>query len=627
MLPSKATQASPKPPTPNLPTSLGDLWRQDPLARAAVWLFLACNAFYWIPWVQHPLRLVTTRHVAPIVFLGLVIVSLRVSLERLENLNERRFWIDLTVAYTCWLASRLVHLLAPQTTLVSVLEDLLYACFYVAMVMALERRVHRRNEWRPTHLERALTWPGVAVFVAGAVLYFVFIPLRIDAGSYLGGLPSLHFYAGMDIFLTSTCIYLASTSPTARWRQLYVMMSVAVGTTLLSDLSELLGFLSGWQLGSRWDGLWNIPLLAMVWTARLRHVRSTPTEAGHMEVTHLEGNLSGPSGRTMVMGLAFPLFHFAGYASHVLDPRSQAQREILVFWWLLLLAAISIFQHRILQRQILSMAKDRESFEASLRNSEKDLRFMVERRHTDTRLRLSQQKFFKAFHASPDILIITSMDDRTLVEVNDRFEKVLGYRKEEVLGKTADELELWADPDERRAVAKRLKQEGHVRNQEVRFRRRDGDVGRALFSAELIRIDGSASLLSVTRDITELRQIEAQLEIETQRLAKVDASVVVTDMVHRIVYWNRAAEDLYGWLEADVLERDLIELLFGAGAEAARQGADQAAKGSPWNGHLEVRRHNGDLVAVNAWWSRLELPPTGGAHGQLMLVSRAAPTP
>lgn len=615
-------------PRTRAPQSVLTRLRYDPLAWGVVALFVACNLFYLMPFVGPELRRVVTVHVAPLIFLSWVIAALVRSLGHLESRDERRFWIDLAAAYGCWLSSRLVHLLVPESMTRAVVEDLLYALFYLAMVMALERRVHRRSEWRPTHLERALTWPGVAVFVTGIVLYFVVIPLRSDSSLYVDGLPSLHFYASLDIYLTLTCIYLARTSPSTRWRVLYGLMTVAVGTTLLSDLSELMGFFRGWELGSRYDGLWNIPLVAMALTARLRHTRLETTEPGALELTTLQGNLSGPSGRTLVMGLAFPIAHFTGYAADVLDLQTRDQRETLVFWWLLLLTCIAVIQHRVLQRQILSMSKDRENFEASLRNSEKDLRFMVERRHTDEKLRMSELKFFKAFRASPDIMVITSLENRHLVEVNDSFERVIGYRREDAVGRTDTELNVWADPEQRLDMARRLRQNGHVKDREITFRRRDGELGKALFSAEVIHIDGESSLLSVSHDVTVRRELEAQLAAATEFLEELQTPLLVTDAGHRVVYWNTQAEDLFGWPEAEALERPLSELLFPElESESAVDDAVLCVQTEGhWDGILEARHRDGSTRSVEAWWSRIT-SERSRPQSQLMLIIRPLGTP
>lgn len=588
----------------NLGPLLGIL-RQDRIARAASLFFLAALFFFALSLGEPTLRQAMSRHVLPLLFLGLTLCALLKSLAKIESPEERRFWVDLAMAYGCWLTSRLIHLLVPESTGRAVVEDLLYGLFYLGMVMALERRVHRRGEWRPTRLERALSWPGVAVFVLGILLYFVFIPLKQDLNAYLGGLPSLHYYVSLDIYLTLTAIYLARTSYSRRWKTLYSMLTLTVGSTLLSDLSEVFGLFQGWVLGGPYDGLWNVPLVAMILTARMRHVHFPSHRQSHQEKLQQEGNLSGPNGRTMVMALAFPLAHFAGYSSGVLDPLCQPQREVLIFWWLLLLGTISFIQQRILNRSFRSMMQDRTNFEESLRSSKQDLRFMIESHHSSEQIRLSELKFFKAFRASPDVMVISSAEDGRLIEVNDSFERILGYRREEAVGRTAAELGLWNDPEERQQITRALQDEQGVKDLELRFIRRDGDVGLALFSAELITIEGESCLLSVAHDITQRRRLESRLDDETSYLQNLDSAAVVTDLEHHVIFWNTAAEDLFGWSETEVPERSLLDVL-GADHEAQWSRAIETLENSGrWNGSLDTHHRDGTSMRIEAWWSQI----------------------
>lgn len=606
--------------------------RHDRLAQVAGLLFLLSHVFYNLPGIDLTTRVVATRHVVPLLFLALTLSALVTSLRRLEHREERRFWLDLTAAYSCWLASRLIHLLWPASTPRWVAEDIFYSLFYLAMVMALERRVHRREDWRPTRLERALSWPGVAVFILGILLYFVFLPLSQDRALYSTGEPSLHFYLGMDIYLTATGVYLARVGRSPRWRTLYSMMTVAFALTLLSDFCELLGIFRGWYLGSPFDGLWILPLLAMLLTARARHRFSLPQAGPAAEPVAPEGNLSGPSGRTLVMALAFPLVHFAGYGSGFLDAASQAQRQSLTFWWMLLLASIAVIQHRILNRRIRATLRDRERFEASLRSSEKDLRFMVERHHTDEQLRLSELKFFKAFRASPDIMGISALEDGRMIEVNDAFEQVMGYRREDAVGHSASELGLWADPTTAGDLAERLHEQGGVTDLEIPFKRRTGEQGRALFSAEVITIEGESCILSVGQDITEQAALEEQLSLETRFLESLEAAVIVTSLDHRIEHWNAAAEDLYGWSESEVIGRQLFEILGLADQPSLHRATAMVLGQGRWSGRWQARRRDDEMLRVEVFWSRLrdrrrhpmaplELRAEGRPQEQLILAS------
>ena len=73
----------------------------------------------------------------------------------------------------------------------------------------------------------------------------------------------------------------------------------------------------------------------------------------------------------------------------------------------------------------------------------------AERKRMEAALRESEDKFSKAFQAVPALLSISSLADGRYIEVNEGFERTLGYRRDEVIGRTAPELGIWEDPHDR----------------------------------------------------------------------------------------------------------------------------------------------------------------------------------
>ena len=83
-----------------------------------------------------------------------------------------------------------------------------------------------------------------------------------------------------------------------------------------------------------------------------------------------------------------------------------------------------------------------------------------ERVRAERELRESEEKFAAAFQASPDLMTITRLSDGMLLEVNEGFTRLLGYEREEVIGKTTSELAIWADPQARAAFVASLEESG-----------------------------------------------------------------------------------------------------------------------------------------------------------------------
>jgi PAS domain S-box-containing protein len=158
-------------------------------------------------------------------------------------------------------------------------------------------------------------------------------------------------------------------------------------------------------------------------------------------------------------------------------------------------------------------------------------RDITERKKAEEALSLSEAKFSKAFQASPDWITISTIDDGRYVEVNDTFERISGFRKEEVIGRTAEELGIWIDPQEREEMVKMLRKDGSVRNMEVHFRTRSGTILTMLRSSEIIEYDGRQCTISVTRDVTERRNTELMLQ-RAERIKEVGE--IAVGLAHEI---------------------------------------------------------------------------------------------
>lgn len=97
-----------------------------------------------------------------------------------------------------------------------------------------------------------------------------------------------------------------------------------------------------------------------------------------------------------------------------------------------------------------------------------------QKRKADEALRLSEDKFSKAFHISPDAISITRLSDGTYIEVNQGFTAITGYAPEEVLGKPALAVNVWSNLDEYRSFLLSMQLQGQVNNMEAVFRNRLG---------------------------------------------------------------------------------------------------------------------------------------------------------
>jgi PAS domain S-box-containing protein len=145
---------------------------------------------------------------------------------------------------------------------------------------------------------------------------------------------------------------------------------------------------------------------------------------------------------------------------------------------------------------------------------------ITERRKAELDLRNAEEKFSKTFRLSPDIIILTSLKDGLIVDVNQNATLVTGYSHEELIGQKTTKLDIWADPSERDRYIAMLGKEGRVHNFETRFIMKSGETRTGLISGEIIEIGGEKIILGVIRDITEFRRSEEKLRVSEERFSR-----------------------------------------------------------------------------------------------------------
>lgn len=149
-----------------------------------------------------------------------------------------------------------------------------------------------------------------------------------------------------------------------------------------------------------------------------------------------------------------------------------------------------------------------------------------EKRTSDDALRLSEDKFSKAFRISPDAIAITRLADGRIVEVNDGFIKLTGFSAEEAVGKNALSFNIWANLDESQRFLAAMQTVGEVSNMEGVFKHKDGGVWIGLVSARIIEVNNESCIISIIRDITERKRAELELQRAHHDLAEAyDATI------------------------------------------------------------------------------------------------------
>ncbi len=170
---------------------------------------------------------------------------------------------------------------------------------------------------------------------------------------------------------------------------------------------------------------------------------------------------------------------------------------------------------------------------------------ITDRKHAEQALRESEQKFFRAFRTSPDVISITDFETGHYLEVNDAHEKTFGFRREEVIGRSPIELGILEDPAVREKILEQLKAGSSIRDVEIQARTRDGRELTLLHSAELIELGGRLCVLRVSHDITDRKRAEAERTEALSREAQVRAEYTLQLIASQEAERTRIAGELH----------------------------------------------------------------------------------
>ncbi|MCA1990150.1 MAG: PAS domain S-box protein [Desulfarculus sp.] len=191
-------------------------------------------------------------------------------------------------------------------------------------------------------------------------------------------------------------------------------------------------------------------------------------------------------------------------------------------------------------------------------------------------LRESEERYRMAFEMSPDSININRFSDGLYLDVNQGFTQLTGFTREDVLGRTSGEIGIWADKNQFQNFLAILEQEGQVTNLEADFRKKDGSLITGLTSTRWLDLSGVPCLLSITRDISELRKASQELARSQERhrrlLESLPYGLVWAEVPSgRVLMANDHAWRMFGFEAGEVSELSFWDLLDPAEHALARE--------------------------------------------------------
>jgi PAS domain S-box-containing protein len=207
----------------------------------------------------------------------------------------------------------------------------------------------------------------------------------------------------------------------------------------------------------------------------------------------------------------------------------------------------------------------------------------------------AKEQFELIFNTGPDAALITRLDDGLIVDINHGFTAMTGYTHDETVGRSVLAVDIWEKPEDRRRIVDLLREKGTHENFEAVFLRKDMTRIIGLMSAKVISLQGGPHILSVTRDITDRKRMEAALAAEKERLVvtlrSIGDGVIACDLGQKVVLLNKAAEEMTGWSAGEALGRPLTEVFHIVSAVTRERCENPAEKAILTGGVVGLANH------------------------------------
>jgi PAS domain S-box-containing protein len=190
---------------------------------------------------------------------------------------------------------------------------------------------------------------------------------------------------------------------------------------------------------------------------------------------------------------------------------------------------------------------------------------ITEQKRSLQAIKESEEKFATAFQSSPNPVFITSLKNGKFIEINDSFSRITGYTKEEITGRTARNIKLWADARDSERITPVLRKHGRVTDEEITFRTKTGEIRHGIYSAEIIKLSGDDCVLTTINDITEHKMMEKKLRESEEKYRAIfeqasDSIVLINAETEALVDFNDRAHQNLGYTREELAKLKVTDI-------------------------------------------------------------------
>jgi hypothetical protein len=222
-------------------------------------------------------------------------------------------------------------------------------------------------------------------------------------------------------------------------------------------------------------------------------------------------------------------------------------------------------------------------------------------------LRESEQRYRALFEGANDAILI--MNGEKFIQCNEMTLAMFGCDdRAEIVGHSPWEFSPPLQPDERTSKEKALEILETVRNGTPRrfswtHRKKDGSLFDADVSLSSVTSGGEMYLQALVRDVSERNRAEERIEEQARLLDVARDAIIVRDMNDRLLYFNRAAQELYGWTFEEARSIPVHELVTESSREKFLREKEAFLETGEWDGELRQRTKDGRELYIQTHWT------------------------
>ena len=408
--------------------------------------------------------------------------------------SARAFWMALSASGLTWAAGQALwtwfsRALGPPRTLE--FSDVLFLMSAAPVVIATRIRPDRD---RSNPIGKVIDGTLVLVLALHGYVYWgLAFLLTGDVEGYRRVCLQMMDVRSVVVGLSLLALLRGSRPP---WRRTYLHLAGALVLFHAGDAVSLRAELLDRYHPGLFDLPWTVPFL---WIAITAASWRPPVDEEPGVAAELRPWSDSRHGTVLAMlvVVAVPALHFFSALSSTATPELTHMRARLALATTILVGGLFML------RQLLVLGRAER---AQLVREEA--------------LKRSEERFEKAFRASPAAVSISTLDEGRFIDANEGYLALTGYSRDELIGRTAGELGLWADPAEQQEIKAALRDKGSLRGCSVAFRHRSGDRRESRTSYEVVEVAGERCLLALSEDVTDRRRLESQL-VQAQKMEAV----------------------------------------------------------------------------------------------------------